>query len=233
MDKKQTNHRICAMFTIVDYGLYHKITDLYQRNHIPITLVTHGHGAANSEIYEILGFGESKKVILLNVLTEAMAGHMYEILNREMSFKKPGTGIAFTLPINGISSLVSQLCINTEQNQLKESEVVPMHHSEPYDMIIAIVNNGYFSEVMDTAKKGGATGGTLIHARGLQSEEAAKFLGITIQPEKDIVLILASHENKYKIMENITTELGLATAGNGICFSVPVSSAIGLGTHTL
>ncbi len=105
-----------------------------------------------------------------------------------------------------------------------------MMQKEPYDLILSIVSGGLFSEVMDVAKAAGATGGTLVHARGVGSEEAAKFLGITIQPEKDIVMILSPHENRQKIMETITHKFGLSTKGKGICFSLPVSAALGLET---
>jgi len=74
----------------------------------------------------------------------------------------------------------------------------------------------------------GATGGTLLHGLGLGSKEAEKFLGITIQPEKDVILILAPQAKKARIMEEITHEAGLNTTGRGICFSLPVNTALGL-----
>ena len=58
------------------------------------------------------------------------------------------------------------------------------------ELILTIVDNGHFNQVMEAAKSAGATGGTLIHARGLGTEEAIKYLGITITPEKDIVMIV-------------------------------------------
>ncbi|NLH96364.1 MAG: P-II family nitrogen regulator, partial [Clostridiaceae bacterium] len=94
--------------------------------------------------------------------------------------------------------------------------------------IVTIVNSGFFDQVMSAAKKAGATGGTVVHARGLGSKEAMKYLGITIQPEKDLVLILAPRDRKLAIMESIMHEVGLNTAGTGICFSLPVDSAIGI-----
>ena len=63
---------------------------------------------------------------------------------------------------------------------------------------------------MDAAKAAGASGGTLIHARpGLEGAE--KYLGITVQPEKELVLILAPQEKRHAIMERITAETGLNT----------------------
>ena len=81
---------------------------------------------------------------------------------------------------------------------------------------------------MDAAKRVGANGGTLINGIGLGSEEATKFLGITIEPEKDVVLILVEKDEKKKVMKEITDEVGLSHEGRGICFSIPVDNVVGL-----
>ncbi len=58
-----------------------------------------------------------------------------------------------------------------------------------YEAIFCIVNAGYSELVMDAAKEVGARGGTVIHARGTANKEAEQYFKITIQPEKDIVMI--------------------------------------------
>lgn len=225
--------RLCALITIVDYSLRNELSDLFMHHGLPVSLLTHGYGAADSEIYDILGFGEHKKAVVISILSESLSYHVYEVLHREMDFNKPGTGIAFTIPITGISHVLSRLCHSDDLNGKNESEGMPIMNNESYDLILTIVNSGYFNEVMDIARAAGATGGTLVHAKGLGTEEAAKFLGIMIQPEKDLVLILARHDIKHRIMESITKEAGLSSAGKGICFSLPVNAALGLGTHAI
>ena len=81
---------------------------------------------------------------------------------------------------------------------------------------------------MDAAKRVGASGGTLINGIGLGSSEAKKFLGITIEPEKDVVLIITPKEEKIKVMEEVTKDVGLSQEGRGILFSMPVDNVIGL-----
>jgi nitrogen regulatory protein PII len=81
---------------------------------------------------------------------------------------------------------------------------------------------------MDAAKEVGATGGTVVHARGLGSHEATKFLGISIHEDKELVLIIAKKENKKSIMENICKATGLSSPGKGITFSLPVDEQMGL-----
>ncbi len=95
-------------------------------------------------------------------------------------------------------------------------------------LILTIVNRGFSDVVMDAAKEAGARGGTIITARGTGSREAEKFFGITIQPEKELVLILAPEQNKNEIMKAITKKTGLAAPGQGITFSLPVDDVMGL-----
>ncbi len=227
------NNKIQALVTIVDYSKREQVEAIFLDHKIPLNLVTHGHGSASQEIYDILGFGEPKKTIILSILTEAMTRLILHHMKVEIDLNKPGTGIAFTVPINGCSSLLTNLCSSSDMNKSLESEAIPMEHNDNYDLILTVVNNGDFNHVMEVARASGAKGGTLVHARGLTSEETSKFLGITIQPEKEIIMILATHESKHKIMENITKEMGLSTSYKGFCFSVPVSSALGLGIHNI
>ena len=103
-----------------------------------------------------------------------------------------------------------------------------MENEKEYELIVLIVSEGYASIAMDAAKRVGASGGTLINGIGLGTKEATKFLGITIEPEKDVVLILVPKEEKRKVMEEITSEVGLSKEGRGICFSMPVDNVVGL-----
>ncbi len=97
-----------------------------------------------------------------------------------------------------------------------------------YEMIVCIVNSGFSGSVMDAAKEAGAGGGTVIHARGTANKEAESFFKITIQPEKDLVLLLVPAEIKDNVLHAIYKNAGLKTAGQGIAFSVAVNDAVGL-----
>ena len=97
-----------------------------------------------------------------------------------------------------------------------------------HEAIFCIVNSGYSEAVMDTAKKLGAKGGTVINARGTAGKEAETFFHITVQPEKEIVMILVPKEIKDNVLHALYNEVGLDSAGQGIAFSVPVDSVVGL-----
>ena len=101
-----------------------------------------------------------------------------------------------------------------------------------HDLILTIVERGYADDVMDAAKAAGARGGTILHARGTGAQEAEKFFGIIVQPEKELVMILVEHEMKNAIMTAICQQHGITSAGKGICFSLPVESVVGLHVST-
>lgn len=97
-----------------------------------------------------------------------------------------------------------------------------------YEVILCIINAGFSEVVMDTAKKLGAGGGTVIHGRGTASKEAEKIFNITIQPEKEIVMILVKREIKDSILKGLYDTIGLDTNAQGIAFTLPVDDVIGI-----
>ena len=97
-----------------------------------------------------------------------------------------------------------------------------------YELIFCIVNAGFSGTVMDAARSAGATGGTLLRGRGSAAKEAEELFHIVIEPEKEIVMILAPMEIKDTIMSAIYREAGLSSAGQGIIFSLPVTRTAGL-----
>ena len=97
-----------------------------------------------------------------------------------------------------------------------------------YEVVLCIVNAGYSDTVMDAAKEVGARGGTIIHARGTANKEAEKYFHITIQPDKEMVMILVPSEIKDAVLHAIYRDAGLKSAGQGIAFSMPVDDVVGI-----
>ena len=97
-----------------------------------------------------------------------------------------------------------------------------------HEAIVCIVNSGFSEAVMDAAKKFGARGGTVLNGRGTAGKDAEKFFGISVQPEKEIVLIVVPTECKDNILHALYKEVGLESKGQGIAFSLPVDSVVGI-----
>ncbi len=99
---------------------------------------------------------------------------------------------------------------------------------ENLNAIFCIINRGFVDLVMVAAKKAGAGGGTVIHARGTGNKDMEKFYGITVSPEKEIVIIVVKKEITEKVLLAINTEAGLSSPGQGIAFALPVSDYLGI-----
>ena len=97
-----------------------------------------------------------------------------------------------------------------------------------YEMIVCVVNSGFSDAVMDAARELGARGGTVIRARGTANSESEKLFGITIQPEKEMVMILVKSSIKDDILHALYRAVGLNTPGQGIAFALPVDGVVGL-----
>ncbi len=97
-----------------------------------------------------------------------------------------------------------------------------------YEVVFCVVNAGYSELVMDAAKEVGARGGTVIHARGTANKEAEKFFSITIQPDKEIVMIWVPSKIKDEVLRAVYRQAGLKSAGQGIAFSLAVDEVVGI-----
>lgn len=99
----------------------------------------------------------------------------------------------------------------------------------PHTLITCIVNHGLADEVMIAARHAGATGGTILSARGTSTEEDAKFFGYTLVPEKDLLLILVEATDAAKVLEAIRALPILVEPGVGIAFCADVERFVTFG----
>ena len=100
--------------------------------------------------------------------------------------------------------------------------------SNSFKCILAIVNKGFSETAMDAAKACGARGGTILHGRGTASKEAEKIFNISIQPEKEIVMILAKDELVDGILKGLYNAIGPTSPAQGISFALPVDEVAGI-----
>ncbi len=82
---------------------------------------------------------------------------------------------------------------------------------------------------MDAARAVGAKGGTIMHGRGTASKDAEKLFNITVQPEKEIVMILVAEKIRDAVLKALYDAVGVNTAAQGIAFTLPVESVVGIG----
>ena len=87
----------------------------------------------------------------------------------------PGTGIAFTVPVSSIGGKRELLFLLDGQDFEKGEETVLKDTA--HELIVVIANQGYNEMVMDAARRAGAGGGTVLHARGDRDEAGGEVPG--------------------------------------------------------
>ena len=100
--------------------------------------------------------------------------------------------------------------------------------TQNHEVIFAIVNAGFADEAMAVAREQGARGGTILNARGVAREQEAAFFGITIHPEKEILMLVVEKNVRNSILNALYTQMGMDKKAQGIVFSLPVSDVAGL-----
>ena len=98
-----------------------------------------------------------------------------------------------------------------------------------HDLITIILNKGFADDVMAAAREAGAGGGTVLHGRGTARPEDATFFGITLVPEKEILLIVSEKEKTAAIFDAMAKLPCLMQPGSGIAFSIEADGFVNLG----
>lgn len=99
-----------------------------------------------------------------------------------------------------------------------------------FKMIIVFVNDDKSNAVIKAAREAGATGATTIsHARGEGAKPNKTFLGLTLETQRDVLLLLVEKHLSRHIMEEISRVGEFDdTPGTGIALQIDVEDAIGV-----
>ena len=97
-----------------------------------------------------------------------------------------------------------------------------------FKLVITSVKSDLTDHIVDTAKKAGATGATIIPARGTGIHEAKSFFGLSLEAQTDIILLLVEEHIVTKILDAIKVAGEFHKPGTGIAFALPVEHVVGL-----
>jgi nitrogen regulatory protein PII len=95
-------------------------------------------------------------------------------------------------------------------------------------LIVSIVRKGWGSTVLEAAMAAGARGSTVVTGRGAGINEQEKIFGISIEPEKEIMLTVVYDHQVEAVMEAVVEAGHLNDTGRGIAFVLPVSQVSGI-----
>jgi len=95
-------------------------------------------------------------------------------------------------------------------------------------LIVSIVRRGWGSTVLEASVKAGARGGTVVFGRGGGINEQEKIFGMSIEPEKEILLTIVHPDQVQHVLGEIVRAAELNETGRGIAFVLPVESVVGV-----
>ena len=222
-----TNGAITGLVTIVDRGRGSSLTALMNKRYSQIHILTMGVGTAGSEIMALLGLDSVEKDVIFSLVPADVLPIILTELSGKKFLKSSGKGIAFSLRLTGISSLVQAALL--ESGARPERKETPMETSDRYSLVLVVAEPGYTDKIVETARSAGATGGTVLYGRGVGSHESNHFLGISIQAQREIVAIVTPAKQRLEIMKAVNTQFGLRTDAKAMVLSLPVEDLIQVG----
>ena len=95
-------------------------------------------------------------------------------------------------------------------------------------MIMAVVQRGKADDSVSAAIKAGAPAATVFFGRGRGIRERLGVLGLAIQPEKEIIMIILEEWLVDQVITGMVRAGKLDQPGVGFLFVVPVERALGM-----
>lgn len=200
--------------------------EYYKKNGISAIFSSLCYGTASKSMLDYLGLEKNEKVMMKTIVTTENARALMSGLVTKMGINLPGAGIAITIPVGSVAGNASLMYLaegqkNTSDEVTKMSDVL-------YALVTVICEKGCSDMVMNAAREAGAGGGTVMHGKGTATEFTAKFFGVSIAAEKEIIYIVTKKSDKDAIMKSIIEKAGPTTEAKAAAFSLPVEDVVGL-----
>lgn len=227
MDKEKKGMKL--LVTIVERGQGSAVAKLYSKNQVFWHYQCAGRGTASSELLDVLGFGTSERDIVFSTGTKRAVDLLMYELNNELRSVIRAKGIAYSMSLTGINNLLAALIFEQAEQEEQGKGEINVEKGGNYSMILVAVNQGHTDEVMNTANRAGARGGSIIRARWANSGVQEKFYGISVQEEKEIIAMVVPAGSRNMIMESINKEHGLQTEAGAMICSVGLEQVVRLG----
>lgn len=210
--------RYNMMVSIADREELNGILSIYRKYGADVNFISLGHGTAFID--------STPKAVTHTVVTKDSWVKIKDSLEKEMDIDLPNRGIVFTVPLSSVGR-ARQLKLLAGSQEITIGEESTLKDTA-YELIVIIANAGYSDNIMIAARKGGAQGGTIVHAKGSGTRGTEDFFGVTLAAEKEMVYIVTKKEKKNRIMQAVLSECGEGTKPNAVVMSLPVTSTAGM-----
>jgi len=211
---------------IVDWAVFNLVFSAFEEKNVIFHYINRGRGTATSETLDLLGIGASDKAVIACLEQPAKIPALVKEVRKKLASQGQSRGIAFTMRLSAINSPLLRAFGQPEPatDDNKESTGRASNHF----LIYSVINRGYAEEFMDTAREAGARGGTVLSARYQASGGAVKFFGISVQEEREVILMLTGADKKETILQSVSSAHGLDSKTQGLIFSLPVDKVMSL-----
>lgn len=213
----------CVM-SIVDRRQADAMLAIHKELRLSVVLENLAYGTATSEHLLLYDLEQSDKAIISTIASEPLLKKLIAHAEEKLYIDIPGNGIMMAIPLKSVAGGKTLELFTDGQEVGGGAPKMTFEH----ELIVVILNEGHSETVMDAARSAGATGGTVLHAKGTGKGQADKFYGVSLAEEKDMIYILAATDKKSQIMKAINEQCGVGTHAGAVSFSVPVSQVAGL-----
>ena len=230
--RKATNNRVKLLVSIIDKKDDARYSEIVNDTTVAVSFSGIGHGTARSSYMSYFGFDEVEKRVVFSLFPERVERSLLANLNKGLRLFLPGRGIAFTVPLSGISNLVEGAVLAGVDKNEKQDARASSNKKEKktmHELVIAVINKDFTDVAIDAARDAGATGATVFHTKSANNAKFEQLIGTSLSQETDSVFFLTTTEYKSKIMEAIRDSAGLKTDGGAVIFSLPVDTMVGIG----
>ncbi len=202
-----------------------KYLDFFHRHGEMKVLYNFCDGTANEKTLSYLGLANTERVMFESIVRDEDLPQIIKDLYLELDIGAMGSGMVILVPIDGVGGMSSLKYFVGDDPVGKENE--QMAQESKNVLIITVADKGNVDLIMDCARSAGATGGTVVKAKGTGAE-IAKFFGVSISEEKEMVYIVSKREDRDNIMHAIMEKAGANTDAHGVVFSLPVDKVVGI-----
>ncbi len=216
--------KLMMLLSIVQRNSGQKLIKNLNSKDITLHFQSVGFGTAPTEMMDIFGLGTNAKDIVISIGAESTIKNMMADFGSNFSSYSEYGGLMIVLKMSAASRLVAEILNhNLTETEIKGDGAMKNEHHN--NLILISVNNGYADPVMETAKKAGATGGTIIKGRLADAEHLIELGQMEASEEREIICILAPSAVSHKIMDDVNKSFGISSEANGILCAVPTEKA--------
>ncbi len=182
-----------------------------------------GEGTDKRQLLKVLGLDEVERDVVTMVIPIEQERLILDEVRSAFSLYRPGTGIAFTLPLVYVLKSREKKHIRFQSPDL---EITP-DNSTGYVLMLAIWNKGVSAQLFEFFSATPWFGGTLVKAVG-QTASLEHALNIQVEPAKEVLMMIISKEKVNQLIDILDEQVGLRQQNTGILAVMEISWVVGL-----